>query len=399
MKGALAAAVGAASLFIGACGGGTTAAPTATPPTAAQAAAPRATTGAGPVTAPPAPVTTSGRTEVGLVAAPRNRLVETLAAVQRGDFAGARAALDLYDGEWNGIEVYVNTRSRALYGEIESHYQADVSAALDAAQPDAPQITSLLQSMIGQYDEAIRLSDSGPPLHRLFDDVATVRTVRAPLRRVSPALKAGDLSRAKSNFAAFKGHWSEAQPLIAARSADVAQQTQAALDAADRSLAVDGANAAATAELVDALMARYNGGVNALNAAARNADVGKTAFAAEDVQAAALVGAIEREVRASLSPLSGGDRAAASNAARRAAGARFEAAASTLAAKGGADAGVKKALDEYVAAVDGLADVGQARTAGQAALDAVLVGQQTVAGQFWTEPGFQTAYAAALDGL
>jgi hypothetical protein len=323
--------------------------------------------------------------------------VETLSAAQRGDLTAARAALDVYDGEWNGIEVYVNTRSRALYGEIESHYQADVSAALDAAQPDRATIVGLLQAMIGQYDEAIKLSDSGPPLHPLFDDVAAVRTVRAPLRRVSPALRAGDPGRATTNFAAFKGRWGEVQPLFMARSSDLTRQTQAAFDAADGALAGGMADPSAAAALVDVLMDRYNVGVNALSAAARNADVGKTTFGADDVQATAQVGAIEREVRASLNALAAGDRAVASTGARNALEVRFGAAAAALGTRGGMDAAVKKALEAYAGALDASGDA--ASSAGQAALDAVFTAEQAVGGQFWTDPAFQTAYRAALAAL
>src|SRR5205823_2965892 len=137
-------------------------------------------------------------------------------ALQQGDIAAARAAFEAYNGDWNGVEVYVNYRSRALYGEIEAHYEADIADALGKASPDPAQIIPMLQTMVAQYDEAIKLSDTGPALTTLFDDVAVVRTVRAPLRGVSPALKAGDVAKAKSGFAAFKSRWTEAQPLIEA---------------------------------------------------------------------------------------------------------------------------------------------------------------------------------------
>src|SRR5207248_2618941 len=50
---------------------------------------------------PPAPTLTSGRKEALLVAGPRTRLAEAFTAVQQGDFAGARAAMEAYDAEWN----------------------------------------------------------------------------------------------------------------------------------------------------------------------------------------------------------------------------------------------------------------------------------------------------------
>src|SRR5438477_11185518 len=149
------------------------------PPAAAGQAAPSAAL-------PPAPANTSGRKEVTLVAGPRRRLEETFTALQQGDIAAARAAFEAYNGDWNGVEVYVNYRSRALYGEIETHYEADIAEALGKANPDTTQIIPMLQTMVSKYDEAIRLSDSGPALSPLFDDVALIRTVRAPLRHVSP---------------------------------------------------------------------------------------------------------------------------------------------------------------------------------------------------------------------
>src|SRR5262249_18810435 len=145
-------------------------------------------------------------------------------------------AMQAYDSEWNGVEVYVNFRSRALYGEIESHYQADITSALEDPQADPKQILPMVEAMVGQYDEAIKLSDTGAPLSPRLDDLATLRIARAPLRDVSPALKAGDSARASARFAEFKSRWPTAQPLLAARSADVAQEINAAIEAADRSL-------------------------------------------------------------------------------------------------------------------------------------------------------------------
>jgi hypothetical protein len=349
------------------------------------------------VSVPPAPSITSGRKEAVLVAAPRKRLEETILALQQGDIAGARESFDAYDSEWNGIEVYVNFRTRALYGEIESHYQAVINTALGAAQPNATEIIPQLQGMLGQYDEAIKLSDTGPPISPLFDDVATVRTVRAPLRKVSPALKGGDLIAATNSFNAFKSRWPEVQTLFSARSSDALRDTQAALDEADGALAVTPMNVADSARLVDALLDRYNLGVNLLSAAARNADLTKRSFSPEDVQAAARAYAIERELRTSFAAWGGGDSAAASIGATNAAGPRFEAVAAGLQGKGGADAPLKKALEAYVTAVTQSADPMQVRTAQRAAVDAVAVAQQVLVGQFWTDPAFQSAYQQARD--
>jgi high-affinity iron transporter len=217
---------------------------------------------------PPAPALTSTRAESRLVAAPRARLEQAAVAVQNNDMASARAAMDAYDAEWNGIEVYVNFRSRDLYGELESHYQADINSALNASDPDPGQVLPMLQAMIGKYDEAIRLSDTGAPLSPLFDDLATLRTARAPLRTVGPALQAGDTDKASAAFADFTSRWATAKPLLAQYAPETLQQTQAAFDTATTAMATPGADAKPA---IDALLASYNAGVNVVNNAARAA--------------------------------------------------------------------------------------------------------------------------------
>jgi high-affinity iron transporter len=215
---------------------------------------------------PPAPILSSNRVEAKLVAAPRTRLEELAAALQRNDLAGARAALDAYDSEWNGIEVYVNFRSRELYGEIESHYESDIGAALQSPQPEPKQILSMVQAMVVQYDEAIKLSDSGSPLSPLFDDLATVRTARAPLREVGPALRTGDSARAAARFAEFKRRWPSAKPLLSSEAVPGITQ---ALETADAAMSADTIDPEVAGPAVDSLLASYNDALNLLNAAAR----------------------------------------------------------------------------------------------------------------------------------
>src|SRR5262249_18515336 len=161
-------------------------------------------------------------------AGPRARLQQAATAVQHNDLPAARTAMDAYNAEWNGVEVYVNFRSRDLYGDIESHYEADVDTALSAPDADPARILPLLQAMIARYDEAIRLSDTGQPLSPMFDDLETMRSVRAPLRTVSPALQAGDTAKASAAFAEFQSRWPTAQPLFARYAPDVLGQTSAA---------------------------------------------------------------------------------------------------------------------------------------------------------------------------
>jgi hypothetical protein len=348
------------------------------------------------VEVPPAPAVTSGRKEVALVAGPRKRLEELLVALQKGDAPAARTAMETYNSEWNGVEVYVNFRSRALYGEIETHYEADITNGLQEASPNTAALVPLAQAMIGQYDQAIKLSDTGPSLSPLFEDVASVRIARAPLRTVSPALKAGDTARASTAFKEFKSRWPSAQPLFAARSADALRDTEAALAAADKAMSASSINATEARPLVDTLLERYNYGVNLLNAAARNATVDKSTFSTEDVQGAAALAAMQKQLRASRAAWDAGNKSLSLEAARDAAGPRLDAVTNQLKASGGADAGIKTALDAYVtAAADAASDPAQVRTTNQMAIEALAIAQQALAGQFWTDPSFTRAYQAA----
>jgi high-affinity iron transporter len=356
------AAMSAAVLLV--LGGCTSAPPSAAPAAPTQAAVPAA------------PVLTSTRQEAGLVAGPRRRLEELASALQKADFPAARAALEAYNAEWNGIEVYVNVRSRALYGEIETHYEADITKALQDPKPNAAQILLLVQSMVGQYDEAIKLSDASAPLSPLFDDLAAVRTVRAPLRTVSPALKSGDVSKASAGFAEFKTRWPTAQPQFAARSADADQEITAALAAADKAMSTDPAHAGPQ---VDGSLERFNYGVNLLNAAARGADPNKATFSADDMQLAARLGKTQNELRDSLARWEGGARPQVREA------------------PDGVDAAVNTAVsDAYAALADPAADAARVRATNKAAIEALAIRQQAVVGQFWTDAPFRAAYQAAI---
>ncbi|MCX6023371.1 MAG: hypothetical protein NTZ05_16910 [Chloroflexi bacterium] len=389
----------AAVLAAAACGTpAMPAAPAAAPATSPASSAPAAAGTAAPVAAavPAAPANTSGRKEVTLVTGPRKRLEETIAALQKGDIASAKTAFETYNADWNGVEVYVNFRSRALYGEIETHYEVDIAKALEAAKPDPAAIIPQLREMIGQYDQAIKLSDTGPAISPIFEDVAVVRIVRAPLRTVSPALKAGNVEKAKVGFAAFKAHWSEAVPYFKARSSEAYQETDAALTKADTAMSVAVVNAAEAGPLVDALMERFNYGVNLVNAAARNADTSKTAFADQDVKSAAAIGGIQRQLKASLTAWEKGDFTAAGDAARNAAGPRFDSVSALLQAKTGADAPLKKALDAYVALAGQAGDAAKVRAANKTAIEAAAIAQQAAEGQFWTDAKFQEAYQKAV---
>jgi hypothetical protein len=72
------------------------------------------------------------RFEVASIKAVRPALVDTIAALQKGDVAAARTAFETYDSLWNGIEVYVNVRSKDFYDTLEHGFQARIEKGLGA---------------------------------------------------------------------------------------------------------------------------------------------------------------------------------------------------------------------------------------------------------------------------
>ena len=130
------------------------------------------------------------RFEVTSIKAPRAALVETIAALQKGDIAGAEAAFDNYDSLWNGIEMYINTRSRDTYQELEHGYQERIEKGLSAPNPNAVAVLAEAQGMLARYDQTIDMVAKGAPLNPIYDDLARLRIVRAHLREVIPALRA-----------------------------------------------------------------------------------------------------------------------------------------------------------------------------------------------------------------
>jgi len=147
------------------------------------------------------------RFEITSIKAVRPTLADTVAALQRRDIAGAKVAFQAYDSLWNGIEVYINTRSRPMYEALELVLQTKITKALDAPNPDAAAILTDAQAMLAKYDEAIDVIAKAAPLNPLYDDVARLRIVRAHLREVVPALKTGNFDKARKSFAAFDSTW------------------------------------------------------------------------------------------------------------------------------------------------------------------------------------------------
>ena len=196
--------------------------------------------------------------EVTSVKAVKPLLVATADAVKSGDITKAKETFQDYDAAWNGIEVYINTRSKPMYDKIELDLQARINKELDAPNPDRAKIVADLQEMIGKYDEAITLVSSGAPLNPLYDDIARLRMERSNLREAASALKAGNLARARKAYEAFDAGWDPIEDLVKARSEDAYVAIEKGMIDIEQELMPAKPDAAKVSALMQGVMTQYN---------------------------------------------------------------------------------------------------------------------------------------------
>jgi hypothetical protein len=198
------------------------------------------------------------RFEVASIKAVRTTLVDTANALQQGNIPKAKEAFDNYDSAWNGIEVYVETRSKPMYDKIELDLQARINKELGQPMPDLAKLRADIQEMIGKYDEAIAMAASGAPLSPLYDDVARLRMERSHLREVNPALKAGNIAKARKSYEAFDAGWDSIEDLIKARSADAYVAVEKGMIQIEEALMPEKPDAAQVTALVTTVNTAYN---------------------------------------------------------------------------------------------------------------------------------------------
>jgi hypothetical protein len=209
------------------------------------------------------------RFEVTSVKAVRPTLLNTIAALKKGDAAGAKAAFEQYDLMWNGIEMYINTRDKSMYGELEQTWQSKIAKELAVPSPDTAAALADTQMMLAKYDEAIAMIEKGAPLNPLFDDVARLRIVRSPLRGVVPALKAGDFAKARTSYSAFDDKWDSIEDLIKARSQDAYTAIEKDMIQIERALMPEKPDVDQVTVLVKDLSDKYNAVVSDITKDAR----------------------------------------------------------------------------------------------------------------------------------
>ena len=210
------------------------------------------------------------RFEVSAIKAVRPTLVNTIAALKKGDVAKARAAFEDYDSAWNGIEVYINARDKSMYDELEHHWQAKIAEGLKAPQPDAAALLADAQMMLPKYDEAIAMVEKAAPLNPLYDDVAHLRMVRANLREVGPALKDGNVPKARKSFAAFEAKLPSVEGLIKMRSQQSSDDIEKGVADIKTALKTEKPDVNQTVALVNGVMDKYNAVVTDITKDARS---------------------------------------------------------------------------------------------------------------------------------
>jgi hypothetical protein len=208
---------------------------------------------------------------VASIKAVRPLLVGTLSAIQQGDVARAKEIFDRYDSAWNGIEVYINARSKTLYEVLELDLQAKITKALNTSNPDLAQLAADAQAMLAKYDEVIDLVTNAPPLNPIYDDLARLRIVRAHLREVNPALKAGNLAKARKSFEAFDDMWFDIEDFVRAQSLDAYIAIERGMLQIEEALMPEMPDIARVQTLVAGVMSQYNAVVTEVQRQARTA--------------------------------------------------------------------------------------------------------------------------------
>ena len=126
--------------------------------------------------------------------------------------------------------------------------------------------------MIAKYDEAIDVVEKTPPLNPLYDEVARLRIVRAYLREVNSALRAGNIAKARTSFENFNDKWFDIEDFVRAQSLDAYVAIERGmLVIEDALLMADKPDAAQVMGLVTAVMTPYNAIVAEVQRQARSA--------------------------------------------------------------------------------------------------------------------------------
>jgi hypothetical protein len=350
----------------------------------------------GPATSTTAAPGTEVSREAQAVSSVRPRIDALVAALRQNDLAAARTAYADYDAGWNGVEVYVNVRDMALYTTLEKDLQDPIGEAVATDSPDLAALVPVAEKLGTTYDQAIANSTTGTALSPLFDDVTTLRIVRADLRRATNDLELGDVTAARTHFGTFADAYPTVQPLVTMRSDSADGQISSAISAARKELGESDTTDDELTPLLATVTARYNVAVSLWNVAARNADVSRSAAAPADIAGARMLRQVEAALGTSATAWKQADYAAASAAAQQAQ-VSFDTVVAALTGKK-AVPDVDKAIDTYAAEAAAAGDAAKVPADATAAIEASQVAEQALVGQFWTDPAVREQLAAAPTG-
>jgi len=213
----------------------------------------------------------TARLEVTSLRGVRPVLVRLISALEKKNAAAAKNDMEDYDSAWNGVEVYVSTRSMDLYNEIEHHYQSAITDALNKPNADTTSILDDAKAMLAKYDEMLAFVEKAPPLNRLYDEVARLRIERAHLREVTPALKAGNVEKAKKSFNAFNDNWDNIEDLVKERSRESYDAIEKGMVTIERQLMPAKPDVDAVTASINEVMTEYNKIVAQITREARDA--------------------------------------------------------------------------------------------------------------------------------
>ncbi len=256
------------SLVMSACGGEST--PTNTPATTASRVTTSAISAAAQTTAAiPAGATlvqaNPSSKEVRLLKTAVPHITATLDALKKGDINAARSAFKEYSYTWNGIEVYVNSRSRQLYDTIEVQNEFKANDLFDKPGSKAEEIIPLVEGVQKGFVEAIKMAESGPAYNAVLDEIADLRIVKIDLSRSIAALAIGDMTAARTSFEKFNLGWDNIEGSVKPRSKELYKETEKMLDRVVQLYKSDKPVPADLTEAENRLLTTYNRSITMLN--------------------------------------------------------------------------------------------------------------------------------------
>jgi hypothetical protein len=307
-------------------------------------------------------------------------------AIVKKNVTAAKQAAEKYEAKWQGLEVYVNHRSLPLYRDMEVDTQFAMEDELEKNAPDFTLLTKKITHLKDDLDGAIQMAKSGPALGSLFEDLTTLRDLRAKTlyaTRTALAPETLDVASAKVNFNAFKSGFPSVAPLIEVRSESAVDDIQASLEAANSVFS----NAASTPEQLATanvnVINSYAFGVNLVNAAARTSNLMKLAINDADKKNLTQLNVIQLELEKNV--LTAGETGSSSNFSK------LQSPLESLGRNINSVGTLRTALVSYDSVAKASPqDAEKVKAAKKLALQAVAVTQQALVGQFWGSAELKT---------